>query len=672
MKTKTNWIVIFSLLFALAFSACAPAPAAAAEAPAAAPAESEPLAEPTAVPTQAWQPIPCSVVFDTDRDGNWEVYIMGPDGENPLNLSNDPADDTNPAISPDGKRIAFVSNRESNQGGGQNIYVVNADGSNLRQLTFQGSSDGPSWSHDGAMIVYSNNGDIYFTDANDGSAPQQVTFTPEEDKEPKWSPDGSKLAWLSGKDGHYDVLVSSPDFNDLHSVTDTSSIYSVYWTADGRLLIDSWGWKDKEEFCHNCVVTQDGKDIEDAGGKGEVRRFRPFWNGQGDRVELVNLSLDGGPDEIYLVGEVFPDLFYNLTNNSAWDRNPDWPAKCGPEYVPTAEDLQPAQEPQEQPAQEQQEQSAQVAQSAQPKEAKDIVIGYEGEPNDRKLADLKQACAELGIQCVQGKDFDELTGKGVDAIISFSNIWKVMGDWPKINAAALQGFPLYILDGETTEINAFNLSVESTWLHTSLQWTFDQMGDSGKMAYLDLGPDYFKEIVTKNLSEHPNIQATLIPASYDDMSALSEGNIAALVAKEPDLGAIWTSDPQPNIFWGLNDMQGDQYPAIACLSREGELQAWKERRDAHPAFQCIAVVKPGGNAYEAVYVAYYRLTGLELDPAALGGEFGNTLLYGDTVITNENLDEWLDKIGDLRANDWGGLELPPMTPEEIKEQWFLE
>ena len=661
MKTKTNLIVILSLLFALASAACAPA--AAAEAPAAAP-ESEPATEPTTVPTQAWEPIPCSVVFDTDRDGNWEVYIMGPDGENPVNLSNNPANDFNPAISPDGKRVAFVSNRESEQGGGQNIYVINADGSDLRQLTFQGGSDGPSWSLDGAMIVYSNNGDIYFTDAKDGSNPKQVTFTPEEDKEPKWSPDGSKLAWLSGKDGHYNVLISSPDGSNVYPITDNSSIYHVAWTTDGRIFVDSWGWKDKEEFCHNCVVTQDGKDIEDAGGKGEVQRFLPFWNGKGQRVELVEGSLDDGPSEILLVGEIFPDIFFNMTNNPAWDRNPDWPAKCGPEYVPTAEDLQPAQE---QPAQ-----AAPQAQAAQPKEAKDIVIGYEGEPNVQKLADLKQACDELGIQCVQGKDFDELTGKGVDAIISFSNIWKAMGDWSKINAVALQGFPLYILDGETTQNTAFNLSVESTWLHTSLQWTFDQMGDSGKMAYLDLGPDYFKEIVKKNLSDHPNIQATGIPVSYDDMSAASQENIAALLAKEPDLGAIWSSDPQPNIFWALNGLQGEHYPAISCVSREGELQAWKQLRDTYPAFQCIAVVKPGGNAYEAVYVAYYRLTGLQIDPAALGGEFGNTLLYDNTIITNENLDEWLGKIGDLRKNDWGGLELPPMTPAEIKEKWFLE
>jgi hypothetical protein len=48
-----------------------------------------------------------------------------------------------------------------------------------------------------------------------------------------------------------------------------------------------------------------GENIEDAGGKGEVQRFRPFWNGKGQRVELANISLDGGPEEIYLVGEVF-------------------------------------------------------------------------------------------------------------------------------------------------------------------------------------------------------------------------------------------------------------------------------------------------------------------------------------------------------------------------------
>jgi hypothetical protein len=113
------------------------------------------------------------------------------------------------------------------------------------------------------------------------------------------------------------------------------------------------------------------------------------------------------------------------------------------------------------------------------------------------------------------------------------------------------------LDGETGEKGAYNLAVESDWLHTSLQWTFEQMGNSGKMVYFTLGPDSYKEIIQKELEQHPNIQATEIPASFDDLSATSEEAIAALVAKEPDLGGIWSGSPSPSIFWGLNDMQGD-------------------------------------------------------------------------------------------------------------------
>ena len=88
-----------------------------------------------------WEPIPCNVVFDSDRDGNWEIYIMGPDGENPTNLSNNPADDWDPVFSPDGSRIAFVSNRENGEGGGQFIYIMNADGSDVYQLTYEENCD---------------------------------------------------------------------------------------------------------------------------------------------------------------------------------------------------------------------------------------------------------------------------------------------------------------------------------------------------------------------------------------------------------------------------------------------------------------------------------------------------------------------------------------------------
>jgi TolB protein len=665
MKQKRQPL-FFTLALVLAFLTVSCAPAPSVEAAAAEPGEAaaQPAAEqPSAEPTAAPEPIPCNVVFDTDRDGNWEVYIMGPDGENPTNLSNNPAEDKNPAISPNGDRIAFVSNRENDAGGGQFVYVMNADGSDVRQLTSEEFSSSPDWSHDGGMIAY-NTDDIFIIGA-DGTWDSSIKLTDnaQVNRQPVWSPDDSQIAWLSGQDGALDIFVMNVDGSDVRQITDMHNSNMVKWTADGRLFTDSWGWSDQEEFCHNCMVDANGENIEDVGGKGEVQRFLPFWNGNGDRVEIANISLDDGPDEIYLVGDVFPDVFYNMTNNPAEDRNPSWPANCGPEFVGAAtagED----------------EAEASQAQASQPKAAGEIVFGYIGDPSEVKLADLNQACEELGVTCVQGGSYVELADQGVDAIIAFSNIWGISGDSGQYHEAADKGVPIYFLDAEASEYGPYfyNLAYESDWVHASMAWMAEQMGDKGEMAVFNFGSDYINGFVQNEMEKHPDIQFTEIPISYDDMSPSSYESIAALMAEKPNLGAIWSNDPQPGIFWGLPETgAADEYfPAIPCLAREEELQAWKNRMTAYPNFQCISTFKPGGNAYEAVYVAYYRLNGYELDPAALGGEFGNTLLYDDATITNDNLDEWLGKLGELRKNDWGGLEIPPMTPDQILEKWFLD
>ncbi|MGH9264987.1 MAG: TolB family protein, partial [Acidimicrobiales bacterium] len=65
------------------------------------------------------------IAFESARDGNFEIYAIDPDGTDQVNLTNDPANDTDPVWSPDGTRIAFVKASE----GHRNIYVMNADGS---------------------------------------------------------------------------------------------------------------------------------------------------------------------------------------------------------------------------------------------------------------------------------------------------------------------------------------------------------------------------------------------------------------------------------------------------------------------------------------------------------------------------------------------------------------
>ena len=71
------------------------------------------------------------IAFHSNRDGNNEIYIMDADGKNLRNITNNPAGDWFPAWSPDGQRIAFISKRD----GEGDIYVMDADGKNQRNLT---------------------------------------------------------------------------------------------------------------------------------------------------------------------------------------------------------------------------------------------------------------------------------------------------------------------------------------------------------------------------------------------------------------------------------------------------------------------------------------------------------------------------------------------------------
>ena len=91
------------------------------------------------------------IAFQTNRDGNFEVYAMEPDGSELTNLTNNAASDSLPAWSADGQRIAFTSTRD----GDAEIYVMDADGSGPTRLTNNAAPDfDPAWSPDGQQIAF--------------------------------------------------------------------------------------------------------------------------------------------------------------------------------------------------------------------------------------------------------------------------------------------------------------------------------------------------------------------------------------------------------------------------------------------------------------------------------------------------------------------------------------
>jgi TolB protein len=143
----------------------------------------------------SWSPDGREIAFETDRDGNWEIYKVNV--ENPevpvlTRLTADPADDRYAAWSPDGTQIAFISDR-GNPTSEYNVYVMDPDGTDQRRLsTLQPVQLPLAWSPDSARLAFQlGQGDIaelYLVDVETGEA-TRLTSNSAEDRQPVWRPD---------------------------------------------------------------------------------------------------------------------------------------------------------------------------------------------------------------------------------------------------------------------------------------------------------------------------------------------------------------------------------------------------------------------------------------------------------------------------------------------------
>jgi Tol biopolymer transport system component len=182
------------------------------------------------------------ILFETTRTGDSEIYVT--DGTTETNLTNHAAWDERPSWSPDGSRILFVSDRD----GAPDIFVMNADGSGAVNLTQSSAIDRPAaWSPNGEKIVFSSNRtgsfEIFVLDA-DGSNPVQLTDTPSSaDFAPAWSPDGSRIAFISnpepGNPSLGDIHVMNANGSGRVNLTNSFELNNRWpsWSPDGNFIV---------------------------------------------------------------------------------------------------------------------------------------------------------------------------------------------------------------------------------------------------------------------------------------------------------------------------------------------------------------------------------------------------------------------------------------------------
>jgi len=130
----------------------------------------------------------CFWSYRPDLEPTDGIYVINADGSGETRLTNNSANDLFPVWSPDGKRIAFISDRDGNS----EIYVMNADGSGQARLTNNPEYDTkPTWSSDGTWIAFSSHRDGNFeiyTIKADGTGAMRLTDDPGIDGMPSWSP----------------------------------------------------------------------------------------------------------------------------------------------------------------------------------------------------------------------------------------------------------------------------------------------------------------------------------------------------------------------------------------------------------------------------------------------------------------------------------------------------
>lgn len=193
-----------------------------------------------------WSNDGTKILYQSNKTGNWQIYVMAKDGSNQKRITNDEYNNNFPDWSPDNKQIAFVSDREGNE----DVYIMNMDGTGLKNLSKNPERDiHPYWAPDGTKLLFNSSRDdeesfeVYQVNA-DGTELKRITNSPEVETCARFSPDETKIVYLKGTPGGNDEICVMNSEGKGESDLTKSESYEGWpvWTPDGKQIIYSSTW----------------------------------------------------------------------------------------------------------------------------------------------------------------------------------------------------------------------------------------------------------------------------------------------------------------------------------------------------------------------------------------------------------------------------------------------
>ncbi|HSP54791.1 MAG TPA: hypothetical protein VLS25_04305 [Dehalococcoidia bacterium] len=268
------------------------------------------------------------IAFDSDRFGNEQIFRMSDTGGVAVQLTTE-GRNFSAVWSPDGTRIAFVSDRD---GGNAEIYVMNADGSQETRLTTNPTQDsGPAWSADGSKIVFlrrneAGNDIALWNVAASGGEAVLLIDSPGADTMPAYSPDGSKIAYVHNDPGEMDVelyVANADGSNPVRLTNNPTQDTNPNWSPDGSHIV----YECEEGVNRVCMIDADGNNQHTLPTANPNEDREPAWSPDGSRIAFESYA---PPDYVGGIYTMNPDGSDVQLLSEEGDYEPDWQPLSSP------------------------------------------------------------------------------------------------------------------------------------------------------------------------------------------------------------------------------------------------------------------------------------------------------------------------------------------------------